>query len=65
MAKLINLKNVRKQIARKDKEALANANRAYHGTPTALRKSEAENKARSDRNLDGHRLQPKNAQPDL
>lgn len=56
MAEIVNLKRVKKQKARAEKSAAAEANRAKHGTAQHLRdagKAAGENAARR---LEGHKL---------
>lgn len=57
MADLINLRNARKAKARAEKEKTAQANRALHGTPKALRKLEDARKNQTDQRLSGHKLE--------
>lgn len=56
MAELVNLRTVRKQAQRKRDEARANANRLAHGQPKAARELAAAQKAKTSRDLDGHRI---------
>ena len=56
MAEIVNLKRVRKQKARGEKDKAAEANRAKHGTPKRLREL---NKAEADKaaqDIEGHKL---------
>lgn len=54
-ADIVNLRRVRKQNARAEKEEMARANRTRHGLSKAERhKAEAEQE-RARRQLDGHR----------
>ncbi|MDB5733499.1 MAG: hypothetical protein JWN16_136 [Alphaproteobacteria bacterium] len=57
MTEIINLKNVRKQKARADKDKAAEANRIKHGTPTALRRLEDGRKTQAEQRISGHRLE--------
>ncbi len=52
-AEIVNLRQVRKQKARAEKERQASANRAKHGQTKATRRHEAANKALDKRHLDG------------
>ena len=56
MAELVNLRTVRKQAKRKQDEARANANRLAHSQPRSVRRLAAAEEARTNRNLDGHRI---------
>lgn len=53
MAEIINLRQARKQRARADKAATADANRAAHGRTLAEREAEAAEEERRDHLLDG------------
>ncbi len=57
MTDIVNLKNVRKQKARAEKEKSAEANRIKHGTPTALRKLETARKSQADQRIASHKLE--------
>lgn len=57
MAEIVNLRSVRKQKARAEKERKAEANRALHGRTRAERLSEAANRAREDASHDGRKLE--------
>jgi hypothetical protein len=57
MTEIVNLRAVRKQKARAEKEKAAEANRIQHGTPTALRKLETARKNQADQRISGHRLE--------
>ncbi len=61
MTEIINLKNVRKQKARAQKETTAEANRVQHGTPKVLRKLEEARKAQAEQRISGHRLEKPDA----
>ena len=52
-AEIINLRRVRRARARAEKEQLAEANRRKHGRTRAERTSDEDDRARSDRRLDG------------
>ena len=53
MTKPVNLRQYRKQKARKDKAAIADINRIVHGTPKALRDQAEAEAARRKAELDG------------
>ena len=57
MTEIVNLRAVRKQKARAEKEKTAEANRIKHGTPTALRKLETARKSQTEQRISGHRLE--------
>jgi Domain of unknown function (DUF4169) len=57
MTEIINLKRVRKQRARADKEQTAQANRVLHGTPKALRTLEQARKDKTEQAISGHKLE--------
>ncbi len=52
-ADIVNLRQVRKQKARAEKQHQAAANRAKHGQTKATRRHEAANKALDKKRLDG------------
>lgn len=52
-ADIVNLRQVRKQRARAEKERQAAENRAKHGQTKAARRHEAANKALDKKRLDG------------
>jgi len=56
MAELVNLRTVRKQAKRKQDEARANANRLAHSQPKSARRLAAAQEAKTNRDLDGHRI---------
>jgi len=56
MADLINLNRVRKQKQREADKGRAEANRLLHGTPKKLREANRKEALRSDRDLDGKKL---------
>ncbi|RKR00254.1 DUF4169 family protein [Maricaulis maris] len=53
MTKPVNLRQYRKQKARKDKAAVADTNRVIHGTPRVLREQAEAEAARRKAELDG------------
>jgi hypothetical protein len=55
MAEIINLKTVRKQRARADKEAQASQNRVLFGRTKAEKLKQASEKALADKHIDGHK----------
>lgn len=55
MAEIINLKNVRKQKARADKEAQAGQNRVFFGRTKAEKQKQAAEKVLAERRIDGHK----------
>jgi hypothetical protein len=57
MTEIVNLRAVRKQKARAEKEKAAEANRIKHGTPTALRKLEEARKSQADQRISSHKLE--------
>ncbi|HZF74444.1 MAG TPA: DUF4169 family protein [Acetobacteraceae bacterium] len=56
MAEIVNLRQARKQRARREAEDAASANRAKHGRTRAEREAEARREAERRRLLDGARL---------
>jgi hypothetical protein len=56
MAEIVNLRRARKAKARDEKEKAADANRVLHGTPKNMRDLAKAQRAKDDRNVDGHRL---------
>lgn len=56
-AEVVNLRRARKTRERAVREAEAAANRAKHGTPTALRHADAAARSLSERRLEGHKLE--------
>jgi len=58
MADIINLRSVRKQKARDQKDAAAEANRLKFGRTKAEKIKEATEKQRSQKHMDGHKLAP-------
>ena len=55
MADIINLRNIRKQKARADKEAQAQQNRVLFGRTKAERLKQAAEKAQADKHIEGHK----------
>ena len=55
MADIINLRNVRKQKARADKDAQAQQNRILFGRTKAEKLKQAAEKAQADKHIDGHK----------
>ncbi|ODT50011.1 MAG: hypothetical protein BGO80_05655 [Devosia sp. 63-57] len=55
MADIINLRQVRKQKARSDKENVAAQNRVLHGRTKAEKQREATERQRAERLIDGHK----------
>jgi hypothetical protein len=55
MAEIINLRAVRKQKARTEKEAAAEANRLKFGRSKAEKQKSAAEKAKADKHIDGHK----------
>lgn len=64
MTKPVNLRQYRKQKARKDKAEVAASNRVLHGTPKALRDAAATAAARLQAELDGKKRDARDADPD-
>ena len=55
MADIINLRNVRKQKARADKETQAEQNRILFGRTKAEKLKQAAEKAQADKHIEGHK----------
>ncbi|UJW86190.1 DUF4169 family protein [Devosia sp. SL43] len=55
MADIINLRNVRKQKARADKDAQAQQNRVLFGRTKAEKLQQAAERALADKHIDGHK----------
>jgi hypothetical protein len=55
MAEIVNLRHARKAKARGEKEKIAEANRALHGTPKHLRALAKAKTVKSLRDLDAHK----------
>lgn len=64
MTKPVNLRQYRKQKARKDKADMAATNRVLHGTPKALRDQAAGEAARRQAELDGKKRDTRDPDPD-
>jgi hypothetical protein len=56
MAEIVNLKRVKKAKARAEKSAQADANRAKHGTPKAVRDLAKARDEKAKGNLEAHKL---------
>lgn len=56
MAEIVNLRRVKKAKARAEKSAQAEANRAKHGTPKAVRDLETAREEKAKENLEAHKL---------
>lgn len=63
MGEVINLRRARKARDRATAETTASANRALHGRTRAERESEAIERSRTDRLLDGARIEDEAAPP--
>ncbi len=61
MVEIVNLKRVRKQRARAEKDKAAEANRVLHGTPKAVRKLADARKDQAEQRISGHRLEKPDA----
>ncbi|HEY0267217.1 MAG TPA: DUF4169 family protein [Rhizomicrobium sp.] len=57
MVEIVNLKRVRKQRAKAEKDKAAEANRVLHGTPKPLRNLADARKNKDEQALSGHRLE--------
>jgi hypothetical protein len=57
MAEIVNLKRVKKAKARAEKSAQADANRAKHGTPKAVRDLARVREEKAEENLEAHKLE--------
>lgn len=55
MAEIINLRTVRKQKARAEKEAQASQNRVLFGRTKAEKLKQATEKVLADKHIDGHK----------
>ena len=55
MADIINLRNVRKQKARAEKETQAEQNRVLFGRTKAEKLKQAAEKAQADKHIEGHK----------
>ncbi|MBS0273863.1 MAG: DUF4169 family protein [Proteobacteria bacterium] len=56
MAEIVNLKRVKKAKARAEKSTQADANRARHGTPKAIRDLAKTRDEKAKENIDAHKL---------
>lgn len=56
MSEIVNLKRVRKQKARAEKDRTAEANRIQHGTPKHLRDLKQAEEEKAARDIEGHKL---------
>ena len=56
MAEIVNLRRVRKTKARKDREAMADANRAKHGVAKPARDLAKARAEKAEREIEGHKL---------
>jgi len=57
MADVVNLRTARKRAKRQNDALAAEANRLAHGRPKNERELEAAQRAKSDRDLDQHRME--------
>lgn len=55
MADIINLRNVRKQKARAEREIQASQNRVLFGRTKAEKLKDAAEKAKAEKHIDGHK----------
>ena len=55
MAEIINLRRIRKQKARADKEEQAAPHRALFGRTKAEKQKQAAEKAQADKHIEGHK----------
>lgn len=55
MADIINLRNVRKQKARAERETQASQNRVLFGRTKAEKLKDAAEKAKADKHIEGHK----------
>ena len=56
MAEIVNLKRMRKQKAREERGAEAQANRVKHGTPKPLRDLKKAEDEKAAREIEAHKL---------
>ena len=56
MSEIVNLRQMRKRKARKEKDAKAEGNRVRHGTPKHLRDLKKAEDEKTERAIEGHRL---------
>ncbi len=59
MAQIINLRHARKQVARKDAEAKADANRLLHSVPASQRKAAKNISNLEEQRHEANRLEPR------
>ena len=57
MGEVVNLRKARKKIERREAERTATANRVLHGRSKAERTLDAQRKAKSNHDLDRHRIE--------
>jgi hypothetical protein len=57
MAEIVNLRRVRKQKQRAERQETADANRRKHGMSAAEKKQKAAERALAERRLAGHRIE--------
>lgn len=57
MAELLNLRTARKRAKRAQDQQRADANRLAHGQPASVRKLNAKQQVKAERELDGHRIE--------
>jgi hypothetical protein len=57
MGEIVNLRKVRKQLKKRDEAEQAAANRLLHGRPKAERNLETARTEKTDRYLDGHKIE--------
>lgn len=58
MAEIVNLRRVRKDKARRDRESEADANRRRFGRTKAEKRTDKDAEIRARRSLDGKQLEP-------
>lgn len=58
MAEIVNLRRVRKQKARAERQEAADANRLKHGMTAAEKKQREAERDLAERRLAGHRIEP-------
>ena len=59
MAEIVNLRRARKAAKRAARESKADAQRIAHGTPKALRQEIEARRHKAKRDIDAHRIEPK------
>lgn len=57
MAELVNLRTARKRAKREEDARRADANRLAHGEPKQSRRLDAARRAKSERDLEQHRIE--------